>query len=148
MSGDLLDKADALMRRRSFVAGSGSANAGPEPSAAPLDDSAVEDLPVLTDIVDDEPAVIEAGTPSQLDIERAVRQRVEQLLMERQVLLAREIERWLDEQMPQLVIRAMDGITDHLVALLANRAKDELLPLVDGALKRAETTEPEADSAD
>lgn len=100
MSGDLLDKADALMRRRSFVAGSGSANAGPEPSAAPLDDSAVEDLPVLTDIVDDEPAVIEAGTPSQLDIERAVRQRVEQLLMERQVLLAREIERWLDEQMP------------------------------------------------
>jgi hypothetical protein len=61
--------------------------------------------------------------------------------MDRQTMLAREIEAWLDEQMPQLVIRAMDGITDHLVSLLAHRAKDELLPRLEAALKPLDATE-------
>ena len=154
MSNNLLDQADALMRRRSFVAGTQSEQAEPEGQAELAGDNAIEDVPVLTDVVSDEVArhsVIpgdESAAGIALEIEQALRQRLNQLLMDRQALLAREIEDWLDEQMPQLVIRAMDGITDHLVSLLANRAKDELLPRLEAALKPLEGTETSADSAD
>lgn len=158
MSKNLFDQADALMRRRSFVAGSGTGQGAPEEQTEAADDRAVEDVPVLTDIVNEQILAQAAGGPCDdaaeseasvtLRIELALRQRVSQLLMDRQALLAQEIETWLDEQMPQLVIRAMDGITDHLVALLANRAKDELLPRLEAALKPPDAAESAADGAD
>jgi hypothetical protein len=160
VSKKLLDQADALMRRRSFVARSGSEPHDPEEQTEVADACSVEDVPVLTDVVNepilapatDNPCGETASTESEarvaLRIELALRQRVSQLLMDRQALLAQEIEAWLDEQMPQLVIRAMDGITDHLVALLANRAKDELLPRLEAALKPPDGAENDADSAD
>ena len=160
MSDSLLDQADALMRRRSFVAGVQSGQTGSDGRGDAVDEAAIEDVPVLTDVVDDDAVAqhpqIAGGDSGRMDlearvaleIEQALRQRLNQLLMDRQTLLAREIEAWLDEQMPQLVIRAMDGITDHLVSLLANRAKDELLPRLEAALKPLDVTESGADSAD
>lgn len=160
MSNKLFDQADALMRRRSFVAGSKAEQADPDAKAERADDSASEDVPVLTDVVSEaalaqcprDPDIEAGSTESEADLasnfELALRQRVNQLLTDRQALLSQEIEAWLDEQMPQLVIRAMDGITDHLVALLANRAKDELLPRLEAALKPLDATETGADSAD
>ena len=158
MSKKLLDQADALMRRRSFVVGTQQDDA--DAVDDPGDDSAAEDLPILTDVVTDQilakesltrgekACTLAAGTLVTPEFERALRERVAQLLVERQVLLAQEIEAWLDEQMPQLVIRAMDGITDHLVALLANRAKDELLPRLEAILSPPAATETDADRTD
>ena len=160
MSNNLLDQADALMRRRSFVAGVKPEQPQPAEVAEVTDGSAIEDLPVLTDVVGDEVVAQHSPIPGDatgnmdfeasvaLRIEKELRQRVNQLLMDRQSLLAQEIEAWLDEQMPQLVIRAMDGITDHLVSLLANRAKDELLPRLEAAMKPLDVTETNADSAE
>lgn len=160
MSDKLLDQADALMRRRSFVAGTKSEPMESDGIAAPVVDGASDDVPVLTDIVFDETAAQDSRTQGDetgiaeseasiaLRFESALRQRLSQLLMDRQALLAQEIESWLDEQMPQLVIRAMDGITDHLVALLANRAKDELLPRLEAALRPPDIAEIDPDKAE
>lgn len=159
MSGNLLDQADALMRRRSFVAGTKTGYAGSGEPIATVADAALEDVPLLTDVVDDDdvlqhahPQEVDAGSRESEDslalrIEQAVRQRLNQVLANRQNVLAQEIEAWLDEQMPQLVIRAMDGITDHLVALLANRAKDDLLPRLEAALMPPDEAESGVDSA-
>jgi len=160
VSSYLLDQADALMRRRSFVAGSKPQQGENSGKTEPVADSASEDVPLLTDVVDDNVVArhsqtqgIETGNAESeasvaLSFEIALRRRLDELLLGRQALLARELEAWLDEQMPQLVIRAMDGITDHLVALLANRAKDELLPRLEAALSPPDVPESAADSAE
>ncbi len=141
MSDQLLDKADALMRRRSFVAGVKTTAAEPSDTPDALD---IEDFPILTEVVEvGEQLNPQPGDTSAEEFEAALAQKLEaavndqvsRLLMERQTLLSNEIEIWLDEQMPQLVIRVMDGITDHLVALLANRTRDELLPRLEAAMK-------------
>ena len=155
----VLDQADALMRRRSFVAAVETGTIEADVNSDVVDQSTIEDVPVLTDVVGDdlvtpysppsggETAGTESLTGSALELEKALRERLNQLLMDRQAVLAQEIEAWLDEQMPQLVIRAMDGITDHLVSLLANRAKDELLPRLEAALKPLDPPEASANSA-
>jgi len=138
VSDKLLEQADALMRRRVFVAG---ANSEPAPAPqnqhrAPATDSAFEDVPVLTDVV------------AAQEILPQTDAHIRQLLAERQQALTQEIETWLDEQLPQLVIRAMDGITDHLIALLANRARDDLLPRLEAALQAPEAIKAHADSTE
>ena len=123
MSGDspLFDQADALMRRRRvFVAGAAAVDAD---GAAPPDD-----LPLLTEVVDVEPV------PPAAEVEALAHDLLARLLDERRTALALEMETWLDEQLPQLVIRAMDGITDHLVTLLTVRAREDLLPRLDAIL--------------
>lgn len=147
MSNSILDQADALMRRRNFVAGAKPTHAETAANTLAVDETAIEDVPVLTDVVDDDVTARHTMAPGDeadnaelaagaaLEAEQALRGHLNQLLLDRQSLLAQEIEAWLDEQMPQLVIRAMDGITDHLVSLLANRARDELLPRLEAALK-------------
>ena len=150
MSDTLLDQADALMRRRSFVAGAQNPPGATAAQAEPVAEPAGEDVPVLTEVVAfDDSLLLSADTPESAaqttahwQIENAVRARLDQFLAERSTELAQEIEAWLDEQMPQLVIRAMDGITDHLVALLANRARDELLPRLEVALRHVDEDGP------
>lgn len=147
MTDPLLDKADALMHRRSFVAGSKTATA--EESSEISDEVDAEDFPLLTEVVDERRHL----TPQPNDAtawpaDTAVREQLKQLLIERHMLLANEIEIWLDEQMPQLVIRAMDGITDHLVALLANRARDELLPRLEAAMQPPAEENQDSDSSE
>ena len=117
MSDDsLLGKADQLMRRhRSFVA-------SPKPEDIEIQDvketeDSNEDLPVLTEVV-----------ATAADPESALQLRLAQLLAEQRAAMLREFERWLDEQLAQVVVNAMDGITDRLIALITKRAHAELLP--------------------
>ncbi len=130
MSGDdvLLGKADQLMRRqRSFVASPKS------PAVLATDDQ--DDLPLLTEVVSD------PMLPTAQD-EGALRLRLEQSLAERRAAMMGEFERWLDEQLPQAVASAMDGITDRLVALIIRRARAELLPRLVAIAAEAEATTP------
>ena len=117
MSDDdsLLGKADQLMRRhRSFVA-------TPKSADSEAADSADDDLPVLTEVV------VTASDQAAAD-DNALRLRLEQLLVEQRAAMLSEFERWLDEQLPQVVISAMDGMTDRLVSAISRRARAELLP--------------------
>ncbi len=119
MSGDdvLLGKADQLMRRhRSFVA-----SAQREEAEPPAVSEAVDDLPLLTEVVSS------AADLARRD-EGALSLRLQQLALEQRSALLREFERWLDEQLPQVVVSAMDGITDRLVGQITRRARAELLP--------------------
>lgn len=134
MSSDdpLLDQADALMRRhRVFLAGA-QAEAAEDELAPFLDnggDAGSDDLPLLTEEVDAE------SVPPAAEMEVLARARLRQLLAEHHAALALELENWLDEHLPQLVIHAMDGITDRLVALITNRAREELLPRLEAILQ-------------
>lgn len=141
MSDDLLDKANALMRRRNAAQAirttdasarnATNTNTAPSSTEPPMSD---EDFPVLTDVVHvspDSAASVDTSPPSAdiaAQIEAAVRERLDHLRLEQQAELSREIEAWLNMQMPQLVSRAMDGLTDHIVELIAHRVRDELLP--------------------
>lgn len=115
-----------------------------------------DDIPLLTEMVRDgqQPSHTTATTlcPSEAAItkriEEAVREQIAHLLIERQSQLANEIETWLDEKMPQLVISAMDGITDHLVSILANRTRDELLPRLESVMQRTAEDKPGSDSSE
>ena len=132
MSDDdaLLDQADALMHRhRVFVAGASTAEESPESTAERTDEE--DELPLLTDIVDAEaPGQVIAAAGDETGIERR--------LSECRDALVLELEKWLDEQLPQLVMRAMDGITDHLVGQITLRARNELLPRLTAVLLAAE----------
>lgn len=139
MSTNLFEKADALMQKRSFVAGK-----KPVASSSPLTEKQQddEDVPLLTERVDSH-VVCHSAMPS-LGNSPEFAEQLATALAEKQAHLIREMEAWLDEQMPQLVMRAMDGITDHLIALLANRARDDLLPRLDNVFSReVKPLEPE-----
>ncbi len=133
MNDILLNQADGLMRRRSFIAGSKSAATQPSWREA---ETGEEDIPVLTDKI-----VLPLASDANAAPETAGQEQLARLIREKQDFLTREIEAWLDEQMPQLVIRAMDGITDHLIALLANRTRDELLPRLEDAFRKSSLKE-------
>lgn len=130
MNGEdsLLDQADALMRRQGmFVADTRSATEG----ARGLDnggDLGLDDLPLLTEVVGTGPTLA-ADQQAAKDVS------VDRLQGERRAALALALDKWLDEQLPQLVILAMDGITDHLVALITHRARAELMPLLGDILQ-------------
>lgn len=114
---DVMAQADALMRRhRVFLAGGSSptpAHANPDPATVPRED----DLPVLTDVV-----ALEDTTGF------ALKNAVDHSLALRQEQLAEALTQWLDEELPQAVLRVMDGFSDKLIAELVTRAQTELLP--------------------
>jgi len=103
---ELLRKADALIRRtRVFVAGS------PAPTilAAPPED----DLPVLTDIVTEHEAALATAPPHMQQHLDALRE---------------ELSRWLDQELPQAVLKVTDGLADQLMGELTHQAEKNLLP--------------------
>ncbi|MGE5467505.1 MAG: hypothetical protein ACM3Y9_08790 [Ignavibacteria bacterium] len=110
---ELLNKADALMRRRRiFLAGANDADGAHELAAAA---AAEEDVPLLTEVVGPE-AFAEAAAWSTIDV-AALRR-----------ALAEELEAWLDTRLPAHVQRVLDGITDQLILQLSDKARGELLP--------------------
>jgi hypothetical protein len=120
-TADLLRKADALIRRtRVFVAGSSSPTA--EPSAPD------EDLPVLTDIVTEHEAALATAPPHMQQHLDALRE---------------ELSRWLDQELPNAVLRVTDGLADQLIGELTHQAEKELLPRLiarlDGTAARSES---------
>jgi hypothetical protein len=110
----LLQKADALMRRgRSYVANP------PAPAAnvsRPADESpgpVEEDVPVLTERVEADAAGLATAPPhmqAQLDA------------------LREEVGRWLEQELPQAVLKITDGLADQLVGELTHQAERNLLP--------------------
>ena len=111
---DLLQKADALMRRhRVFVAGA----AEPVKEVA---DSGSDDIPVLTEIVGDD--MVPEAAHAAVDLAKL------------RNALAFELDTWLDEELPQHVMRVLDGITDQLIIQLSLKARSDLLPRLQAAL--------------
>ena len=148
MANDVIDKADSLMRRhRAFVAGESPAAAvPPAPTFAPPPEQAPvpEDLPVLTEIVADDDEVTLATASAAADIEALLRERLAAALPQQRELLRRELAQWLDEQLPQLVMRVLDGVTDQLVAQINTQARMTLLPKLQAVLE-ADSEPPAAD---
>lgn len=105
---DLLQKADALIRRtRVFVAGS------PLPVAEPIATLPDEDLPVLTDVVTDDEAALATVPPHMQHHLDALRE---------------ELSRWLEQELPQAVLKVTDGLADQLMGELTHQAEKNLLP--------------------
>ncbi|MDO8786665.1 MAG: hypothetical protein Q7J42_01140 [Sulfuritalea sp.] len=103
---DLLRKADALIRRtRVFVAGS--------PTLATETAATDDDLPVLTDIVTEHEAALATAPPHMQQHLDALRE---------------ELSRWLDEELPQAVLKVTDGLADQLMGELTHQAEKNLLP--------------------
>jgi len=105
-TAELLRKADALIRRtRVFVAGSPS----PTIPAAPPED----DLPVLTHIVTEHEAALATAPPHMQQHLDALRE---------------ELSRWLDQELPEAVLKVTDGLADQLMGELTDQAEKKLLP--------------------
>jgi hypothetical protein len=112
----LLDQADALLQRHRGAASLITASG---------DDLAADDLPLLTEVVDALPApafaVEAAPAPSQ-----------EVLLAERLVALdgaiAREVESWLANELPQLLSAELDRLAERLRSQALAQMRATLLP--------------------
>ncbi len=120
----LLDQADALMRRQRLFVAATQAEAEATRNLESNAETGQDDLPLLTEVV------VTVPNPATNQNARGAR-----LMDERRAALALQLDKWLDEQLPQLVILAMDGITDQLIALISNRVREELMPRLDAILK-------------
>ena len=125
MDDDIFGKADALMKRRAFVAG--GAQAAPP----------VEDLPVLTEVVDPSHAVpaLSAALSDSPGAEHLA-ERMRELLGPLPPDIARAVENWLVATLPRLVARRLDGIAEQ-VAEEVGAALRETLPLLISDLIRS-----------
>jgi len=125
----LLDKADALLRRRH------KAPDLPEPDTfVALED---EDLPVLTEVVDpsDLPDALRAAAAARRGPEVApagMRAAPSQQLAERLVGLdteiSREVEAWFATEFPQLLARELDRLSERLQEETLAHLRATLLP--------------------
>jgi hypothetical protein len=134
---DVLQQANQLMRRhRSFVAG------GAQPTMPETPPTDRDDLPVLTEVVESaEQALLDSSGPESVPtvaperIEALAREMLfERLPVQRQAL-AEELATWLDNELPQVIMRVLDGITDQLVAQIADESRAALLPRLQAALE-------------
>ena len=115
---ELLEKAEALMRRHK-----GSADA-----------DVLDDLPVLTDIVEVEDAAGDEGDGKPVD----EMQMVERLIA-LDARLARAIEDWMETELPQIVAREVATVGErireqalaHLRATLLPRLSQDISALLD-----------------
>ncbi len=126
---DVLQKADALMRRRSFVAGANQQVAAvptPEPQPAPQAD---DDVPLLTEVVAPE----DVPPPPLPGIDMAALRET----------IAAEMEAWLDRELPAQVQRVLDGLTDRLIIELSAAARADLTPRVLEILSAAAPAKPD-----
>lgn len=110
----VLAQADALMRRhRTFVAGA-------TPVSPPISADNEEEIPVLTDIIDDKATVTVPISPDVDPVANAI--------AEKHQLIETILEQWLDKELPNEVLRVMDGVSDQLIGTLVRRMREELLP--------------------
>lgn len=113
---DVLSKADEFIKRR-------RAQLGGATLGGPLHIEPVDDIPVLTEVVSDaglraNSAAVAESAPKDFSAE-----------------VAREIDAWLDENLPQVVVHVMDGITDKLIQQVHESAREDLLPRLKQALR-------------
>jgi hypothetical protein len=122
---DVFGKADALMKRRAFVAG------GAQPVPPP------EDVPLLTEVVDPSQAVPAlsaalAGSPGAENLAARMHELLDPLPPD----IARAVENWLVATLPRLVARRLDGVAEQ-IAEEVGAALRESLPLLISDLIRA-----------
>jgi hypothetical protein len=128
MSNDVLGKADALMKRRSFVAG-GAQSAPP----------AEEDVPVLTEVVDPSHAVPAlsaalSGTPGAEDLAA----RMHELLAPLPPDIASAVENWLVATLPRLVARRLDGVAEQIAEEVGSALRESLPLLISDLIRAAQ----------
>lgn len=124
---DVLQKADALMRKhRVFVAGSNDAKPAEPTAAAESND---EDIPLLTEVVEPE----DVPPPPLPGIDMAALREA----------IAAEMEAWLDRELPAQVQRVLDGLTDRLIIELSAAARADLTPRVLEILSAASPAKPD-----
>lgn len=120
-SDALLDQADALMRRRNFSSGLNLAEAKSAPVAdAPTEEAHAfdsPDIPVLTEVIE----TGEMSHPATTLDENA-----EAMRQARQQEICKALESWLEEVLPQTLANSMDGLREHLLTELRERARIEL----------------------
>lgn len=140
----LLDKADALLRRHH------TDDFGPV--VALEDEEDENDLPILTDIVDeldaevpllDDPVLPEpdevlevpaAAAPAGMDLaERLISIDTE---------VAREVESWLAQELPQLISRELDAFAERLRAEALAHLRATLLPALSERIAAHLESEP------
>lgn len=144
---ELLDKANALMRRHRVYVARPRDERGPESRvelatdelhyAATTGLKSDDDIPVLTEIV----AADAFGGGAPPDAPTA-----EPMVA---ATWANElVQRWLDEELPTVVLSVLDGLADRLVAEVVNRAQTDLLNAIatgpDPATKNAATRDAAA----
>lgn len=141
----LFEKADALIQRHASFA----------------IESELDDLPVLTDVVEP-PAPVTAAAPSAVPAPSAAEPPLPDLaaaiaaaaqaeadrLAERLVVLDsainRHIQEWVATELPQLVSRELDDLAERLQAAAASHLRATLLPLISGEIADTLDKGPEA----
>lgn len=122
-SDRVIEQADSFMRRHGIAA---------VPTGA-QDDG----LPVLTDIIGatsaptPEPATPEPPSAPMLPpdrVEALAREMLFDRLPSQRQALAEELAAWLDDELPQIVLRVLDGVTDQLIDQVTSEARAILLP--------------------
>lgn len=121
LADSLIGKADALLRK----------HRGAEPPAHP------DDLPILTDVVTD----FDDGIPlladpvggqdsaEPADPHRALnRAELVEHLVQIDTLIAREVEAWLSNELPQLLSRELDSLSERLRVETLAHLRATLLP--------------------
>lgn len=119
MTDDILAKAEAFIQRRREQLG--SIDQPPMPQWP-------DDIPVLTEVVDDGLPANDGTYFASPGIS------IEQLRNEMRTELARQLDIWLDENLPQVVVHLLDGIADTLIRQVHDSAREDLLPRLEQAL--------------
>lgn len=128
MSGDdIFGKADALMKRRAFVAGGAK--------SAPL----AEDLPVLTEVVDPSQAVQAlsaalSGSPGAENLAARMHELLDPLPPD----IARAVENWLVATLPRLVAKRLDGVAEQIAEEVGAALRDSLPLLISDLIRAAQ----------
>lgn len=127
MSDDVFGKADALMKRRAFIAG------GAQPAPP------VEDVPVLTEVVDPSQAVPAlsaslSGSPGAEDLA----ERMHELLDPLPPDIARAVENWLVATLPRLVASRLDGLSEQIAEEVGSALRDSLPLLISDLIRSAQ----------
>jgi hypothetical protein len=134
MTDDVFNKADSLMQRhRRLLDRAVPVSAAVEPSLRQTDG---EDLPVLTDVVAARPSTVEHPIPRPPEsVEALARDLLFQQLPAQREALALELASWLDDELPQIVMRILDGMTDQIVTQVTQEARASLLPRLQSVLE-------------
>lgn len=155
---DLLDKADALLRRHR------GADPEPAPDTLPGNDTDIvmsledeDDLPILTDIVEDfdlaVPVLSEVVAPSAPDAAAAAhpaaaspapapepadidRARIAEQLIEIDTEVSREVEAWLANELPQILSRELDALVEKVRSETLAHLRATLLPTLSERIAR------------
>ena len=126
-SDDVFGKADALMKRRAFVAG------GAQPAQP------AEDLPVLTEVVDPSQAVPAlsaalSGSPGAEDLASRMHELLDPLPPD----IARAVENWLVATLPRLVARRLDGVAEQIAEEVGAALRESLPLLISDLIRSAQ----------